>query len=164
MITKAVENMTVTVPESMIAEKTDEFLLQLRRQHGRPRTSPAPSLSRALASPRRASAQMMRPGAERQVKADLLLDAVAKAENIEATDEDKEEFYKKLAEDYGDQAENIKKMIDETLMVRDIVRRKAADFIYASAVKTEPKPEEETAAEEAGPRPRRAGTKSLQTG
>ena len=78
-----------------------------------------------------------------------MLDAVAKAEGIEATDEDKEEFYKKLAEDYGDQAENIKKMIDETLMVRDIVRRKAADFICASAVKTEPKPEE--AAEEGAP-------------
>ena len=31
-------------------------------------------------------------------------------------------------------------MIDEELMARDIVRRKAADFIYDSAVKTEPKP------------------------
>ena len=37
---------------------------------------------------------MMRPGAERQVKTELLLDAVAKAEGIEATDEDKDEFYK----------------------------------------------------------------------
>ena len=94
---------------------------------------------------------MMRPGAERQVKADLLLDAIVKAENIEATDEDKEEFYKKLEEDYGEQAESIKSMIDETLMTRDIVRRKAADIMYSSAVKTEPKPEEETPAEEAAP-------------
>ena len=39
-------------------------------------------------------------------------------------------------------------MIDETLMTRDIVRRKAADIMYSSAVKTEPKPEEETPAEE----------------
>ena len=86
-----------------------------------------------------------------RVKADLLLDAVAKAENIEATDEDKEEFYKKLADDYGEQAENIKKMIDETLMSQDIVRRKAADVLYSSAVKTEPKPEEEETPSEEAP-------------
>lgn len=73
---------------------------------------------------------------------------MARAEGIEATDEDKEEFYKRLADDYGDQAESIKSMIDEKLMARDITRRKAADVIYNSAVKTEPKPEEETPAEE----------------
>ena len=35
-------------------------------------------------------------------------------------------------------------MIDETLMVQDIVRRKAAEVMYESAVKTEPKPAEES--------------------
>ena len=39
-------------------------------------------------------------------------------------------------------------MIDEELMTRDIARRKAADAIYSSAVKTEPKEEEAPAAEE----------------
>ena len=85
---------------------------------------------------------MMRPGAERQVQADLLLDAIVKAENLQATDEEKENFYKQLEEDYGENAEQIKGMIDERLMVQDIERRKAADLIYSSAVKTEPKPEE----------------------
>ena len=94
---------------------------------------------------------MMRPAAENQVKADLLLDAVVKAESIEATDEDKKEFYDKLAADYGEDAEKIKDMIDETLMTQDIVRRKAADVMYSSAVKTEPKPAEEAAAEETAP-------------
>ena len=85
---------------------------------------------------------MMRPGAERQVQADLLLDAIVKAENLQATDEEKENFYKQLEEDYGENAEQIKGMIDERLMVQDIERRKASDLIYSSAVKTEPKPEE----------------------
>ena len=48
----------------------------------------------------------------------------------------------------GEDAEKIKGMIDEKLMVQDIVRRKAADILYDSAVKTEPKPEEEKPAEE----------------
>ena len=38
-------------------------------------------------------------------------------------------------------------MIDEKLMVRDIERRKAADLIYSSAVKTAPKAEEAPAEE-----------------
>ena len=90
---------------------------------------------------------MMRPGAIRQVQADLLLDAVVKAEGLEATDEEKADFYKKLEEDYGENAEAIKGMIDEKLMVKDIERRKAADVIYSSAVKTAPKAEEAPAEE-----------------
>ena len=58
------------------------------------------------------------------------------------TEEEKADFYKKLEEDYGENAEQIKAMIDEKLMVRDIERRKAADLIYSSAVKTAPKAEE----------------------
>ena len=60
----------------------------------------------------------------------------------EVTDEDKEKFYKQLEEDYGENAEKVKGMIDEHLMMQDIERRKAADLIYESAVKTEPKAEE----------------------
>ena len=144
---KAVENMTVAVPESMIAEQTDEFLRNYADSMGARNVSRA-DLVKSLGLSEEAFATMMRPGAERQVKTELLLDAVARAEGIEATDEDKEEFYKRLADDYGDQAESIKSMIDEKLMARDITRRKAADVIYNSAVKTEPKPEEETPAEE----------------
>lgn len=152
VLTAAINNMTVTVPESMISEKTDEFLMNYADSMGVPRGRVSRAdLIKSLGMTEEAFTTMMRPSAEQQVKADLLLDAVAKEENIEATDEDKEEFYKKLADDYGDQAENIKKMIDETLMCKDIVRRKAADVLYSSAVKTEPKPEEEAAPSEEAP-------------
>ena len=142
--------MTVTVPESMITEKTDEFLMNYADSMGARGMNRA-DLIKSLGLTEDAFAAMMRPAAENQVKADLLLDAVVKAENIEATDEDKKEFYDKLAADYGEDAEKIKDMIDETLMTQDIVRRKAADVMYSSAVKTEPKPAEEAAAEETAP-------------
>ena len=147
VINKAVDNMTVTVPESMISEKADEFLMNYADSMGA-RGMKRADLIQSLGLTEDAFAAMMRPGAERQVKTELLLDAVAKAEGLEATDEDKDAFYKRLAEDYGDEAENIKKMINTELMERDIVRRKAADFVVSAAVKTEPKPEEETSAEE----------------
>ena len=149
VVTEAIDRMEVTVPASMVDEKADEFLMNYSDSMGLPRGRVSRAdLIKALGFTEESYAAMMRPVAERQVKADLLFDAVAGAEGLEATDEDKEEFYKRLAEDYGEDAEKIKGMIDEKLMVQDIVRRKAADILYDSAVKTEPKPEEEKPAEE----------------
>lgn len=142
VMNKALDNMSVTVPESMIAEKTDEFLRNYADSLGIGGNVSRADLIKGLGMTEESFATMMRPGAERQVQADLLLDAIVKAEDLHATDEDKEKFYKQLEEDYGENAEKIKGMIDERLMVQDIERRKAADLIYTSAVKTEPKAEE----------------------
>ena len=142
VMNKALDNMSVTVPEAMIAEKTDEFLRNYADSMGLRGSVSREDLIKGLGMTEESFIAMMRPGAERQVQADLLLDAIVKAENLQATDEEKENFYKQLEEDYGENAEQIKGMIDERLMVQDIERRKAADLIYSSAVKTEPKPEE----------------------
>lgn len=150
VISKAIENMEVSIPESMIAEKIDEFLVNYADSMGA-RGMSRENLLKAMGLDDATFSAMMRPAAERQVQADLLLEAVAKAENIEATEEDKNEFYNKLAADYGEEAEKIKGMIDENLMVQDIVHRKAADVMYDSAVKTEPKPDEETPAADEAP-------------
>ena len=149
LLTKACDNMDVTVPESMISEKTDEFLVNYANNIGATGRNRA-ELIQSLGLTEDAFEAMMRPSSERQVKTDLLLDAIAKAEGIEATEEDKKEFYDKLAADYGEEADKIKEMIDENLMTQDIIRRKAAEVIYESAVKTEPKPAEEEG-EEAAP-------------
>ncbi len=150
VISKAIESMEVSIPESMIAEKIDEFLMNYADSMGA-RGMSRENLLKAMGLDDATFSAMMRPAAERQVQADLLLEAVAKAENIEATEEDKNEFYNKLAADYGEEAEKIKGMIDENLMVQDIVHRKAADVMYDSAVKTEPKPDEETPAADEAP-------------
>ena len=150
VISKAIENMEVSIPESMIAEKIDEFLMNYADSMGA-RGMSRENLLKAMGLDDATFSAMMRPAAERQVQADLLLEAVAKAENIEATEEDKNEFYNKLAADYGEEAEKIKGMIDENLMVQDIVHRKAADVMYDSSVKTEPKPDEETPAADETP-------------
>lgn len=150
VISKAIEDMEVSIPESMIAEKIDEFLMNYADSMGA-RGMSRENLLKAMGLDDATFSAMMRPAAERQVQADLLLEAVAKAENIEATEEDKNEFYNKLAADYGEEAEKIKGMIDENLMVQDIVHRKAADVMYDSAVKTEPKPDEETPAADEAP-------------
>lgn len=142
LMNAALENMTAVVPEGMVMEKTDEFLRNYADSLGIGRNVSRADLIKGLGMTEESFTAMMRPGAERQVQADLLLDAVVKAEDLHASDEDKEKFYKQLEEDYGENAEKVKGMIDEHLMMQDIERRKAADLIYESAVKTEPKAEE----------------------
>ena len=147
IMNQALDNMTAEVPESMIAEKTNEFLDNYADSMGLRGRVSREELIKGMGMGEEEFNSMMRPGALRQVQADLLLDAVVKAEGLEATEEEKADFYKKLEEDYGENAEQIKAMIDEKLMARDIERRKAADLIYSSAVKTAPKAEEAPAKE-----------------
>ena len=142
VMNQALDNMSVEIPEAMISDKIDEFLRNYADSMGARGNVSREDLIKSLGMSEADFNAMMRPGAIRQVQADLLLDAVVKAEGLEATDEEKADFYKKLEEDYGENAEAIKGMIDEKLMVKDIERRKAADVIYSSAVKTAPKAEE----------------------
>lgn len=149
LMNAALENMTAVVPEGMVMEKTDEFLRNYAESMGIGGNVSRADLVKMLGMTEDAFNHMMRPTSIRQVQADLLLDAIVKAENIVASDEDKEEVYKQIEADYGENAEKVKEMIDEELMTRDLVRRKAASIIYDTAVKTEPKAEEETKAEDA---------------
>ena len=84
----------------------------------------------------------------RQVKMDLAVMAVIKAENIEAGDEDVEEEYKKLAEQFGMDVEMVKKYIQADQVKDQICSRRAVDIVVENATATKP---EEKPAEEAAP-------------
>ena len=87
----------------------------------------------------------------RQVRMDLAVMAIIKAENIEASDEDVEEEYKKLAEQFGMDAEMVKKYIQADQVKDQVCSRRAIDVVVesATAVKPEEKPEEKPAEEPA---------------
>lgn len=71
--------------------------------------------------------------AEKQVKVSLTLEAIAKAEKVEATAEDIEEEYNKIAENYQMKAEDIKKFISEDDIKDGIVNRKVVEMIVAES-------------------------------
>ena len=79
----------------------------------------------------------------RQVRMDLALAAVIKAENIEAADEDVEEEFKKLAEQYGMDLETVKKYVQADQVKDQVISRKAVALVVDSAVAV--KPEKKTA-------------------
>lgn len=77
--------------------------------------------------------ESFRPQSERQLKIRLALNEVVKAENIEATEEDIEAEYNKIAEGYKAELEKVKATISPATLSEDIVLRKAVDFIVANA-------------------------------
>ena len=79
--------------------------------------------------------ESFRPGAERQLRTRLALEAVVKAEAIEATEEELEEEYKKIASGYNVDLEKVKESIPVAGITEDVVMRKAVELIKANAVK-----------------------------
>lgn len=74
------------------------------------------------------------PQAEQRVKLRLALEAVAKKENITATDEEVEAEYNKLAEQYKMEADVVKKAIAKEDLSKDIAVDKAMKLVKESAV------------------------------
>lgn len=74
-----------------------------------------------------------RPAALQQVQMELALTAVAKAENLEATDEEYEAEIARLAEQYNLQAEQVKAAVPAEDIKKDLVLRKASKLVLDSA-------------------------------
>ena len=80
--------------------------------------------------------EQMKPQAESRIKQRLVLEAVAEAEKMEATEEEYKEEIKKMAEAYQMEAEKIEEMIGEfeqKAIKSDICVRKAVEFVVAQA-------------------------------
>lgn len=95
---------------------------------------------------------MMRADATNNVKTQLVIDAIAKAEKIEATDEDAEQEVARRAEEIGRDVKEYRATLNENQMenYKDIaVIRKVIDLIKSSAdITTTDKPEEKVDAGE----------------
>ena len=80
--------------------------------------------------------EQVKPQAEKRIKSRLVLEAIVKAENIEASEEDYEEEIKVMAEAYQMEADKVKEMLPEKSVAQikeDIAVRKAAEFAVTNA-------------------------------
>ena len=78
-----------------------------------------------------------RPQAEMQVKYRLALEKIVELEGLKADEADVEAEFKKLAESYGVEVEQVKAAIPAGEIEKDIAVGKAIDFVKANAVITE---------------------------
>ena len=78
-----------------------------------------------------------RPRAEKDVKIELALAKIAALEGIEATAEEIEEEYNKMAERYTVKAEDVKAAVSEERVTSQIRSRKASELVLETAVATD---------------------------
>ncbi len=155
VIRKACENMTAEIPEVMIEEKVDEFLRNYASQYGMYEPDMTrEQLMKLFGMDENVLRFSVRPGAEAQVKTDLLLEAVSAAEKIDPSEEEVEAYCTQTAEKLGAPAEDVKRYFGEAFLKEELKKQKAMDLILESAVaaaaaETEEKAAEEPVAEEA---------------
>ncbi len=136
VIEKIIEGAQMEIPDAMVdyqAEQlVDDFAQRLRYQ--------GMSMEQYMQYTGMTAEQYkeeMKPRALKNIQSRLVLEAVAKAENIEASEEDIEEEYKKMAEQYNMEVDKVKEFMgglqaDE--MKKDIAIRKAVDLVRDAAV------------------------------
>lgn len=138
VIQKACENMTVEIPEVMFEEKVDEFLRNYASQFGMYKPDMTrEDLMKMFGMDENALRFSIRPGAEAQVKTELLLEAVAKAEEINPTEEELEAYCQKTAENVGAGVEDVKRYFGEKSLKEELKKQQAMERIIESAVPTD---------------------------
>ena len=143
VVKKAIDNMTVTVPKSMIASKVEDILRNYAANFGlTDRSLSVEKLMEMMGVDENMLNQNIRPAAEYQVKNDLLLDAVALEEKLEATAEEIEEFAKKMADNFGTTVDQLKSYFGEETLAEEVKKDKAGKLIVDSAVAVAPAAEE----------------------
>lgn len=146
---QAADNMTVEIPEVMLAEKAEEIVRNYAANFGMTdRSVPMDKLLQMMGLDRESMNMTIMPAAEFQVRTDLLLDAVIKAENIEVTEEESEEYVKKVAETVNASVDEIKQYFGADYIAEEQKREKATNIIVDSAVVGEAPAEEAAPAEE----------------
>ena len=134
IIEQICENMEVEIPECMFTQKCDEmvqdYAYRLQMQ-GLDLNTYLQYLGQTMDQFK----EQFMEGAKQQVNTKLALDAIVKAENIEASEEEIEAEVNKLAEQYNMEADKIKAAVPAEQLSSDITTRKAVDFIVDNAVK-----------------------------
>ena len=135
----AINNMEVEIPNVMVEEKLEEQLRNYASSMGMmPMDMSKDEIFKSLQIDEQTFTTVMRPQAMFELNTELLLDAIAKAESIESTDEELEQAIADMAKNYGMEADQVRQYINPDVVRTDLCRRKAAEIIRDTAVDKEP--------------------------
>ena len=144
-VEKAAENTTVEMPKALVEQELDtqmeRFAYQLQMS-GYSMEQYAKMMGGDVSTMRNA----FRPAAEKQAKISVTLEKIVEAEGITVTDEEIEEEFKSLAEQYQLEVDKVKEMVPMGELTGSLTTRKAVKLIADSAVAVAPKAEETTEA------------------
>lgn len=153
ILRQACDNLVVDIPEVMIEDKIERMLRGFASNYGlNSRDIPIDKLKEMLGFTDEVVNTTVRPGAEFEVKNDLLVEAIDKAEAVEVSDEDAEEYVKKVGADVNADPEELKEYYGFDFIKEQCRKEKALSVIYDTAVVVAAKPAEVEAAAEDAPK------------
>ncbi len=136
VVKKAVDNATVDVPEAMVSRRLDDMLRQFDMQL-RYQGMDLANYLKMIGSDESQIRTEQRDSALNDVKTQLVLEAVGKAENVEVSEEEYETELVSMAERYKQPVEEMKKHLHEDdieYIKNTIVRRKTVELLVNAAV------------------------------
>ena len=153
VVAKVVENATLEIPAPMVEMQVEQMYYdyQMRLQQ---QGIPMDQYLQITGLTKEKLEEQMKPSAENNIKSSLVLEAIQKQENIEASDEKVEEEFKKIAEQYKMKYEDLVKTVTDSQkesVKRELSIQATIDMLVAEAnfVKAEKKAKKEETAENA---------------
>ena len=143
ILRQAAENISAEIPDVMSDEKVEETLRNYAAQFGmNDRSVSLQQLSSMMGISDEVMQNNIRPGAEFQVKSDLLLNAVMEAETLDDNDEAFSAYVERVAADVGAAPEQLRQYFGEDFMKNEFRKELAANLIVDNAVAKEAQPAE----------------------
>jgi len=142
LMEQVAEGITAEIPDVMVENQARQYLENFKMQISQQGIPYEQYMQMTGMSEEKLLEDAKEP-ALRQVRMDLAVAAIIKAENIEATDEDVEAEFKKLADQYNMELDMVKKFLQPEQIKDQVVSQKAVAIVVESA--TAIKPEKKTA-------------------
>lgn len=132
-ITKATDNAKVDIPEAMINTELDRMMQEFEQRISQQGLNLELYYQFSGQSEEELKAQM-KEDAEKRVKTNLTLRAIADVENIEVSDADVEAEFAKMSEQFGLSVEDIKATLgNNDILVNDLKIQKVIDLLVAES-------------------------------
>ena len=131
---KVIENTPIDVPAVMIDNEVNAMLEEVKRNI----TSQGldfDTFTKLTGQDENAIREELHPQADSRVRFNLILEAIAKQEELTVSDEELEEEFKQIAQSYGREVDEMKKMLSGVTdsISHDIMMRKAVKVIRDNA-------------------------------
>lgn len=149
-IRKIAQESEMDVPEAMIETQTRQMISQIEQQLAQ-QGIPMSMYYQFTNTTEESLKEQYKAQAEEQIRSSLVLEAIAKAENLEVSDEEIEDELKKMAESYGMDPKTLLEIAsddDKNNIKNDKLNQKAVEAVMAAVVEVEKAEEAEEASEE----------------
>lgn len=132
LMEQVAENLTVEIPDAMIETQAKQFIDNFKMQLAQ-QGIPYDEYLKMTGTEEASLLEEAKEPAMRQVRMDLAMGAIIKAENITASDEEVEAEYQHMAEQYSMDIEMVKKYLNDEQVRDELISRKAIEVVTSSA-------------------------------